>query len=153
MWGKIEHQKTWKTQKIGWSFKITWIFQVLGCSIKSEIILVKSSLLEVRLTWDTAWWATNVIIYSLMFTFTGDFWFRISCLVWKIVYYDTVHKNNFVSGYCMNQTKANLVFSKWRNFHPIRWIRQIGQNHPCMNTWTWLNYSLTQAQKTVWCNA
>ena len=26
-----------------------------------------------------------------------------------------------------------LVFSKWRDFRPIRRIRRIGQNHPCMN--------------------
>ena len=27
----------------------------------------------------------------------------------------------------------NLVFSKWRYFRRIRWIKQIRQNHPCMN--------------------
>ena len=41
---------------------------------------------------------------------------------------------------------SNLVlFSKWRDFRPIRWIRWIGQTHP---EWKEFNYSITQAQKT-----
>ena len=67
-----------------------------------------------------------------------------------------------------------LGFSKLKDFRPIRWIRRIGQNHPCMNqdlftvslkhrkhssvmvkvadrithAWIGFNYSLTQTQKT-----
>ena len=41
-------------------------------------------------------------------------------------------------GFCLPGTffstcSANLFFFEWRDFHLIRWIRQIGQNHPCIS--------------------
>ena len=33
----------------------------------------------------------------------------------------------------VNGKLLTLVFSKWRDFRPVRWIRRIGQIHPCMN--------------------
>ena len=29
--------------------------------------------------------------------------------------------------------RTTYFFSKWIDFRQIRWIRHIGQNHPCMN--------------------
>ena len=36
-------------------------------------------------------------------------------------------------GAATREAFVNLVFSKWRDFRPIKWIRWIGQNHLCMN--------------------
>ena len=39
----------------------------------------------------------------------------------------------FASSLFYNRVFPSIFFSKWSNFCLIRWIRPIGQNHPCMN--------------------
>ena len=41
--------------------------------------------------------------------------------------------NQDIDSYYLKPCLQHSRFSKWSIFRPIRWIRQIRQNHPCMN--------------------
>ena len=64
--------------------------------------------------WKTCSWYITSFSISVVFLVTIFAWFNSSYL-----YHFLVKRTSF--------------FTKWRYFRPIRWIRQIEQNHPWMN--------------------
>ena len=54
--------------------------------------------------------------------------------LWKELISQEKYKKNKTQTDPQNARVTNIwIFSKWIDFRPIRWIRQNGQNHPCMN--------------------
>ena len=48
---------------------------------------------------------------------------------WK----DVIQSTSCLAPNLFTKTKQSDFFSKWSDFRPIRWIRQNGQNHLCLN--------------------